>query len=183
MSTAQGAPIILFHYPFSPWSQKITAYLSIRGIPYTSCHQPVTQPRPDLASLGINYRRIPVMSIGRDIYCDTLLMLEKLDWLYPATPDTPGISATQPQDRALERLLEKWTDVVVFKYAAAATPTSNPVMSDKNFTDDRKELWGREWTSAHQESLRPEALVVLRSNMYFLEHDLLTDGRDFIFEG
>jgi len=123
------------------------------------------------------------MSIGRDIYCDTLLMLEKLDWLYPATPDTPGISATQPQDRALERLLEKWTDVVVFKYAAAATPTSNPVMSDKNFTDDRKELWGREWTSAHQESLRPEALVVLRSNMYFLEHDLLTDGRDFIFEG
>lgn len=73
--------------------------------------------------------------------------------------------------------------MVVFKYAAAAIPTSNPVMGDKNFTDDRKELWGREWTAEHQDSLRPEALVVLRSNMHFLEHDLLTDGRDFIFKG
>lgn len=183
MSSAPEAPIILFHYPFSPWSQKITAYLSLRGIPYTSCHQPVTLPRPNLDALGVKYRRIPVLSIGRDIYCDTLLMLEKLNTLYPVTKDAPGIAATKPHDRAMERLLEKWTDAVVFKYAAAAIPTSNPVMTDKNFTDDRKELWGREWTQEHQDSLRPEGLVNLRANMQFLEHDLLTDGRDWIFEG
>lgn len=123
------------------------------------------------------------MSIGRDMYCDTLLILEKLNELYPANSDAPGISATRPQDRALEKLLEKWTDVVVFKYAAGAIPASLSFMSDKTFTDDRKELWGREWTSEHQDSLRPAALVVLRSNMHFLEHDLLTEGRDFIFEG
>lgn len=180
---APSAPVILFHYPFSPWSQKVTAYLSLRGIPYTSCHQPVTQPRPDMDALGVKYRRIPVMSIGRDIYCDTLLMIEKLNELYPVKNEAPGIAATKAQDRALERLLEKWTDVVVFKYAAAAIPTSNPIMSDKNFTDDRKELWGREWTEEHQDSLRPEALVVLRSNMELLENDLLTEGQDFIFPG
>lgn len=182
MSTPE-APIILFHYTFSPWSQKVTAYLSLRGIPYTSCHQPVTQPRPNMVDLGVNYRRIPVMSIGRDIYCDTLLILEKLNELYPATKDAPGLTVTKPQDRALERLLEKWTDAVVFKYAAAAIPTSSPIMSDTTFTDDRKELWGRDWTKEHQNSLRPEALVVLRSNMQFLENDLLTNGRDWIFEG
>ena len=123
------------------------------------------------------------MSIGRDIYCDTLLMLEKLTELYPVSNDAPSISAQSPRDRALERLLEKWTDAVVFKYAAAAIPSEHPVMGDKNFTDDRKELWGREWTQEHQSSLRPEALVVLRSNMEFLENDLLSDGQSFIFPG
>ena len=182
MSTPE-APIIFFHYPFSPWSQKVTAYLSLRGIPYTSCEQPVTQPRPNLDDLGVAYRRIPLMSIGRDIYCDSLLILEKLGDLYPVTDAAPGIAATKAQDKGLERLLEKWTDAVVFKYAAAAISTSHPIMSDKNFTDDRKELWGREWTKEHQDSLRPEALVVLRSNMQFLEDDILTDGRDWILEG
>ncbi|KAJ9658689.1 hypothetical protein H2198_003567 [Neophaeococcomyces mojaviensis] len=180
MSGTPNAPIILFHYPFSPWSQKITAYLSLRGIAYTSCHQPVTLPRPNLNALGVKYRRIPVLSIGRDVYCDTLLMLEKLEQLYPVSENVPGISATHPKDKALERLLEKWTDVVVFKYAAAAIPTSFPIMSDKNFIDDRQALWGREWTKDHQDSLRAEALVVLRSNMEFLENDLLSDGQDFI---
>lgn len=123
------------------------------------------------------------MSIGRDIYCDTLLMLEKLTELYPVTDENPGISATKPHDRALERLLEKWTDAVVFKYAAAAIPPDHAVMGDKNFTDDRKELWGRDWTAEHQSSLRPEALVNLRANMEFLEHDLLVEGQDFIFPG
>lgn len=110
-------------------------------------------------------------------------MFEKLTSLYPDTTEYPGISATKPHDRALERLLEKWTDAIVFKYAAAAIPVSHPVMGDKNFTDDRKELWGREWTEEHQASLRPEALVVLRSNMEFLENDLLVDGQDWIFPG
>lgn len=82
----------------------------------------------------------------------------------------------------MERLLEKWTDAVDFKYAAAALPTSNPVISGKNFTDDRKELWGQEWTAGHQNSLRPDGLVNQRANMLFLEHDLLTEGRDWIFE-
>lgn len=181
--TSNGAPIILFHYPFSPWSKKITAYLSLRGIPYTSCIQPLTQPRPDLDALGVKYRRIPVLSIGRDIYCDTLLMLEKLSELFPVTAEYPGISATKPKDRALERLLEKWTDAIVFKYAAAAIPSSNPALSNKEFTDDRKELWGREWTADHQDSLRPEALVNLRSQVQLLEQDLLTEGQDWIFPG
>lgn len=176
-------PIIFFHYPFSPWSQKVTAYLALRGIPYTSCEQPLTMPRPNLASLGVAYRRIPVMSVGRDIYCDTLLMLEKIDQLFPYGKYGNGIQISQatPQNKALERLLEKWTDVVVFKFAAAAIPPTHPAIGNKDFTDDRKALWGREWTFEHQSSLRPEALSVLRANMSFLEDDLLTDGRDWIF--
>ena len=61
---ADRPQILLFHYPFSPWSQKITSYLAFRAIPYTECHQPVTMPRPDLARLGVKYRRIPLVAIG-----------------------------------------------------------------------------------------------------------------------
>ena len=176
--------ITLFHYPFSPWSQKITAYLSIRGIPYISCEQPVTLPRPDLTKgLGVKYRRIPVMSIGRDVYCDTLLMLEKLEELYPYQSGEISRRGKNGTERALEKLLEKWTDVVVFKYAAAAIPTNLDLMKDKNFQEDRKNLWGRDWTKEHQDSLRAEAVAVLRSNMEFLENDVLEDGRDWILGG
>lgn len=40
-------------------------------------------PRPDLTALGVGYRRIPVVAIGRDIYHDTRLVLRKLEVLFP----------------------------------------------------------------------------------------------------
>jgi glutathione S-transferase len=117
--------VTLFHYPFSPWSQKITLYLALRQIPYISCEQPVTLPRPDLKKrLGVNYRRIPVMSIGRDIYCDTLIMLEKLEELFPYKDGEVLRKGKDGNSRALEKLLEKWTDVVVFKVSLTSTAPS-----------------------------------------------------------
>lgn len=69
-------------------------------------------PRPDVEALGVSYRRIPLVAIGRDVFCDTLLITEKLDELFPgdhplAPKDTTGAG--------LEKLFEKWTDMVVFK--------------------------------------------------------------------
>lgn len=171
--------IIFFHYPFSPWSQKITAYLAFRGIQYTECHQPVWPPRPDLYALGVKYRRIPVMSIGRDIYCDTVIMFEKLQEMFP----DDHVSASNGYDRAMEKLLEKWTDVVVFKYAAAAIPTDMEIMKNKDFVKDRTELWGRDWQKNHQDKLRPDAIVALRNNFDFIEQMVLADGRKWVLGG
>ena len=60
-------------------------FLALRGIPYTECQQPFAMPRPALAAIGIKYRRIPVLSIGRDIYSETALILDKLEQLYPGS--------------------------------------------------------------------------------------------------
>ena len=169
---------ILFLWSFSPWASKVVSYLALRGIPHSRCEQPITQPRPDLAALGVKYRRIPVLSIGRDIYCDTLLILEKLEHLYPSN-EYRQISAMDPKDRALERLLEKWTDVVVFSPAAAAIPADMDLLKDPGFQKDREELWGRPWTKEEQEKRRPEGLANLRANFDFLE-DLLCDEREWI---
>ena len=178
---AANADITLFHYPFSPWARKVRAYLAFRGFSYNECHQPFTMPRPDLDSLGIKYRRIPVLSIGRDIYCDTLIILEKLEELFPVTASeaSPVGAAAGTSDKALEKLLEKWTDVVVFGKAVEAIPPE--IYQDiPGFIKDREHLWGRSWKPGDQNKKRPEALAVLRSNFVFLETTILADGRDWI---
>ena len=119
--------------------------------------------------------------MGRDIYCDTLLILEKLEEWYPAEK-YPKISAENPTELALERLLEKWTDVVVFRAAAAVIPSSLDLMKDPQFQKDREELWGRKWTAEAQDALRAPALAEMRANFDFLE-TTLGDGREWILGG
>lgn len=169
---------ILFLWSLSPWASKITAYLALRRIPYSRSEQPITQPRPTLAALGLNYRRIPVLALGRDIYCDTLLILEKLESLYPPSAAHPAISGGGT-NYTLERLLEKWTDTVVFGASAKVIPSSLELMQDPGFQKDREELWGRPWTAKAQDALRPKGLADLRANFAFLE-ELLGDGREWI---
>ncbi len=169
---------ILFLWSLSAWAAKVTAYFALRGIPYTRAEQPITQPRPNLAALGVNYRRIPVLAIGRDIYCDTLLILEKLESVYKDSKYKP-ISASNPTELALEKLFEKWTDAVVFKHAGATIPTDMDLMKDPGFQQDREELWGRSWNKETQDGLRPLGLANLRANYDFLEQ-CLSDGRKWI---
>lgn len=178
----------LFLWSLSPWASKIVAYLALRGIPHARCEQPITQPRPDLAALGLHYRRIPVLALGRDIYCDTLLIIEKLEAIYG--PSSTGKAAykaisaprSDPTACALERLLEKWTDTVVFKPAAACIPSSLELMQDPGFQKDREQLWGRPWSAEEQDALRPKGLADLRVNFDLLE-TLLGDGRQWILGG
>lgn len=169
---------ILFLWDFSLWANKIVAYLSLRSIPFSRCEQPVTQPRPDIAAPGVNYRRIPILSIGRDIYCDTLLILQKLESLYPASKQHRRLGC-ESGDRtgvALERLLEKWADVVVFQAAAAVISSDLDLMKDEGLQRDREELWRRRWDKRAQDELRLKGLADMRANFDFLE-DLLGDGR------
>ncbi len=40
-------------------------------------------PKPDFVPLAAGYRRAPVLQIGSDVYCDTLLILRELDRRHP----------------------------------------------------------------------------------------------------
>ena len=41
-------------------------------------------PRPDLADrLGVKYRLVPVLAIGRDVYCDSSLIAATLERRFP----------------------------------------------------------------------------------------------------
>lgn len=75
--------IILHHYEFSTFSEKIRTALGIKQLSWHSVDIPGMPPRPLLMPLTGGYRRAPVMQIGADIYCDSHVILAALDRLYP----------------------------------------------------------------------------------------------------
>jgi glutathione S-transferase len=143
--------------------------------------QPPIMPRPDVEAIGTQYRRIPVLSVGRDIYNDTRLILRKLEQLYPSNP---SISSSSLDQKAIERLLEFWAiDDGLFMRASQLIPSDMPLLKDPKFIKDREDMSGRSWNKANVEKMRPEALVDIKGAFEVLETTMLADGRDWILGG
>ncbi|OAG35666.1 hypothetical protein AYO21_10137 [Fonsecaea monophora] len=171
--------IVLYHYSFSPFARRILWYLSLRSLDYAECKQPPVMPRPDLSALGVKYRRIPVMTIGRDVYCDSRIILRKLEELFPEG----ALGASSGEEKAIEKFLEIWSiEGGLFTRASQLIPTSMPLLNDPKFTKDREEYSGRPWSKEHIAENRPEALAAIRSGFKFLETTLLADGRNWVLK-
>ncbi len=74
----QDADIILHHYAPSPFSEKIRLMLGYCDAQWYSVISPAMPPRPIVDPIVGGYRRIPVMQIGADIFCDTKLISAEL---------------------------------------------------------------------------------------------------------
>src|SRR5882757_9954188 len=83
MTAGQDA-LILHQYDISPYSEKIRGALGFKGLAWLACDQPVIMPKPELVALTGGYRRIPVLQIGSDIYCDSDLILDEIERRFPA---------------------------------------------------------------------------------------------------
>lgn len=142
--------------------------------------QPPVLPRPDLTRLGIHYRRIPVLSIGKDVYLDTRLIIQKLEELYPSKPK---LGADGLEEKAIERLLEALViDGGIFTRASQLLPTDLPLLKDPKFQRDRADFTGGRPSKESAAALRPEALNEIKNAMEMLETTLLADGRDWILK-
>lgn len=75
--------IILHHYPFSTFSEKVRTALGIKQLAWRSVEIAGMPPRPLLSPMTGGYRRVPVMQVGADIYCDTNIILPALERLKP----------------------------------------------------------------------------------------------------
>jgi glutathione S-transferase len=140
-------------------------------------------PRPDVKALGVSYRRIPLCAIGRDIYNDTRLILQKLETIFPPSADHPAISSTKPDEKAIERLLDFWIiDGGIFARASQLIPTSMPLLNDEKFTKDREQYTGRSWSKDAITANRPEAVTDMKSAFAFLETTILADGRNWVLK-
>ncbi|KAH0272249.1 hypothetical protein KCU91_g6823, partial [Aureobasidium melanogenum] len=167
--------IILFHYSVSIYSHKVLWYLKLAGIKYSECVQPPIMPRPDLAALGISYRRIPLLAIGRHVYCDSRLSLQVLQEKYPLH----GISMSG-SDKAIRRLLQDWLNDQIFWHASRCLPFErSAVASSPAFLDDRSEALGRPFRIEDMIKERPESYAYIRAMFQTLE-SFLEDGRDWI---
>jgi len=75
--------LILHHYPMSPYAEKTRAVLGYKQLAWQSVLIPPVMPKPDLMPLTGGYRKTPVLQVGRDVICDTALIVRVLDRLHP----------------------------------------------------------------------------------------------------
>ena len=88
-------------------------------------------PRPLLrTTFNITYRKIPILAIGKELYCDTSIILEALEHFFPIRDAKDGSSlypsAKDGRDyRSLARgFASYWTDRPLFRVTTGLIPSS-----------------------------------------------------------
>ncbi len=108
------AEIVLHHYPLSFFAEKIRRILAFKRLSWRSVEQPIMMPKPELTPLTGGYRKIPVLQIGADVYCDTACIARRLERLAPEPPCIPPASA------GTIGLVEEWAD---HRFAGQVAPS------------------------------------------------------------
>ncbi len=164
--------VVLHQYDTSPFSEKVRICLGIKGLGWRAVDQPVIMPKPDLVPLTGGYRRIPVMQIGADIYCDSQLIIRELERRFPQKPLFP--SGSEGLANAVEQLCDK----ALFQSAVSAIFGSIGDSVDPAFIKDREALTGQPFNVAAMKAFAPFAITQIKAHASLLAQQL-TDGRDF----
>ncbi len=168
------AELILHHYPPSPVSEKIRTALGVKNLAWRSVEQNRLPDRPELFAMTGGYRRIPVLQIGADIYCDTQIIFRALEAHAPTPSLFPGGGAGMPFG------LSRWTDSELFTSAmkvafAPAIDALPPAL-----VADRARLYlGPDGDLAREKEDLPHTLAQLRAQIGWLE-ERLASGRSYI---
>ena len=167
-------PDILFHqYDSSPFSEKVRVCLGIKKLAWVAVDQPVIMPKPELVALTGGYRRIPVMQIGADIYCDSQLIVRELERRFPEPTLFPQ------GDHGLAHANAMWSDRAVFQAAVAIIFGGLGDKVPAAFINDRAALSGRPFNPAAMQAAVPHMGAQLRAHVALLS-DQLADGRKFL---
>jgi glutathione S-transferase len=121
--------LILHHYDTSPFSEKPRLLFGLLALSWRSVIQPTIMPKPDLTPLTGGYRRIPVMQIGADVYCDTQVILAEI-----------AARAGKPLDAA-GWAINLWADRLFFQ--ATVPIIFGEIEVPRAFIEDREKLSGR----------------------------------------
>ncbi|MBT6278179.1 MAG: glutathione S-transferase [Chromatiales bacterium] len=167
-------PIILHHYDFSNYAEKVRLALGYKSLSWHSVEIPPVAPKPDLQALTGGYRRTPVLQIGADIYCDTRMILRTLERLRPEPSLFPAAC------RAEAAAVAYWAETQLFRPIALYVSGSNPEVFPLSLQADRARMRGVPAPSA--ESMARAAArnaPLVRAQLPLIE-DMLLDGRTWI---
>ncbi|KAK5137132.1 hypothetical protein LTR08_000637 [Meristemomyces frigidus] len=152
---------------FSPYGQKTKLLLSGAGVTYKKCDQPMLIPRKDLEELGITYRRIPVLAVGKDVYCDSSLIID----VAMSTLVKSGSLETSAADKAFE----DWGSNT-FQESLGLVPQQ---ALTSEFVKDRETIFPV-LKRPDLKSLRPSTLAGFKSRCKQVETVFLAKGGPFI---
>src|SRR5580704_12475067 len=127
--------IILHHYDTSPFSEKVRLLLGLKGLSWGSVIQPTIMPKPDLTPLTGGYRRIPVLQVGADVFCDTQVILAEV----------AARAGGEPLD-GVGWAVNLWADRLFFQ--ATVPIIFGEIEVPKAFIEDREKLSGRPFDAA-----------------------------------
>lgn len=165
--------IILHHYEFSTFSEKIRTALGFKQLAWRSVDIPGMPPRPLLSPLTGGYRRAPVLQVGADIYCDTHAIIAALDRICPEPALLPSGSKGLARSIGFAWERQMWipTIGVLVHYIGEHIPPE--------FLKDRKE--GYLGIDISKEAMAPqfqEHVQFVRAQIAWLVQAL--EGRRFI---
>jgi glutathione S-transferase len=163
--------VILHHYEVSPFSEKIRKVLAHKGLAWRGVEQPSINPKPKLIPLTGGYRRIPVLQIGADVYCDTACIARVLETRHPE----PSLFPSASQGAA--EIIAHWADHWLF--LASVPPAIGgllPVLP-KEFVADRQAM-SPGFTVENLQRATPDARSRLVAALEWLDAQLR--GRSFL---
>src|SRR5689334_10713877 len=166
-------PVILHQYDFSPFSEKVRLAFGLKGMEWHAVDTPIWPPKPNLMPLTSGFRRAPVMQLGADVFCDTLLILREIERLRPEPSLYPG------GQEGLVHALSWWVEKTTF-FPAALLATS--VIGDQipaGFIEERKASMDRDFGKEASLRERPLSQQRLHAHLTWLA-DILRDGRAFL---
>ncbi|KAH8719159.1 hypothetical protein GQ44DRAFT_623977 [Phaeosphaeriaceae sp. PMI808] len=130
-------------------------------------------PRPILTStFALHYRKIPVLAIGREIYCETSLIIEALEHFFPPTE---GWGTVYPKFEGIDEWTYKglvrgfasfWTDKPFFRTTTGLIP---PSVWSSPFGADRSQLIGHTLDASKLGAKIPQNLAALDTHLSLLE--------------
>ena len=183
MADSQAPVVVLFGYESSTFTLKVRLALKVKQIPYKFVTVPSMMPRPLLKdSFNLTYRKIPVLAIGRELYCDTSLIIEALEYFFPESegyqslyPAAAGGRNYRPMIRGFASY---WTDRPLFRVTTGLMPAS---IWRSSFGRDREGLIGHPIDPDKLEKKFPENLSRLDMQLSLLEPLFDNSDGQFIF--
>ncbi|MGI9409133.1 MAG: glutathione S-transferase family protein [Hyphomicrobiaceae bacterium] len=166
--------LILHHYDFSNYAEKVRLALGYKSLTWHSVTIPSVSPKPDLQQLTGGYRRTPVLQIGADIYCDTRLILQTLERLQPEPTLYPK------RYRALAQTLSHWAETELFRPISLYVSGSNPDVFPLSLQADRARMRGLPAPSAEAMKHAAERNAPFVRVQLPLIEEMLSDGRQWI---
>jgi glutathione S-transferase len=165
--------LILHHYDLSPFSEKARLAFGYKNLAWRSVEIPIWPPRPDLMPLTAGYRRAPVLQVGADIFCDTLLILREIDRRHPEPTLYPD------DQRGLSAILSWWADATMFMSGATLTTSIIGDGIPDEFVKDRIAFMKHDFSKAASLRDLPLNRQRMHASMHLLA-DILKDERPFL---
>lgn len=165
---------IIHHYPQSPVSEKVRLVMGMKNLAWRSVEQNRLPDRPELSAMTGGYRRLPVLQIGADLFCDTQCIFRELERRVPSPSLYPN------GERGLPFALSRFTDSTMFDLAMRVSFAPLTVDLPAALVADRTRLYlGPNGDFKKELADLPHTLAQLRAQLGWLDETLST-GRPFL---